>query len=249
MLTVACNDQIEPPQAATLPIAVDGWIENNNYAYVYLSEPFPYYGNLDSAFIRSLIISNALVFLSDSRDTEQLALFSKYNAFPPFYYRSIYMKGKPGSTYKLIVLWHNDTITATTTIPDPAAIQSIAFTTVDDQKNGYFVVTINDKQGQNNFYRLFFANKGFTGFRYTPALISNFSDQNLEGATISLPLKKGPDSYLNGFSGTTFPYNDTLEIKLCTESKPAICIGTVTSAKYYQLATLLLRALTKSSRT
>ncbi|MDD4922367.1 MAG: hypothetical protein PHS30_07820, partial [Bacteroidales bacterium] len=102
---VSCNTEIELEQAEyEQKIVVDGWIESNNFAGVFLTLSSPFLTHYDSASISQTFLKYAKVTLTCSNGTSEiLTLFRDDQLFPPFIYRTVRMKGITGCTYQLTV--------------------------------------------------------------------------------------------------------------------------------------------------
>jgi hypothetical protein len=121
LMLLSCTNEIELEQPNyQSKIVVDGSIESNGFANVYLMRSSPFLTEYDSASVRATFINAAKITLTCSNgDSEILTLFRQNSFFPPFVYKSIRMKGIAGESYSLEVLYNGETVTATTTIPQP----------------------------------------------------------------------------------------------------------------------------------
>lgn len=119
MFFASCANDIELEQTFYQPkIVVDGWIENNSGAYVFLTQSSPYLTEYDSASIIATFLNHAKVTITtDSGEKEILTISRNSNFFPPFVYKTIKMKGKIGENYHLKIEINNQVVTASTTIP------------------------------------------------------------------------------------------------------------------------------------
>ena len=134
ILLSACSKDIEISQVAYTPkIVVDGWIEHNNYAKVYVTRSSPYLSDYDSTSIMETFINHAKITVTDSDgDSEILTLFRDNNSFPPFVYKSIKLKGKTGKEYHLTIEVENKLIEASTTIPVPPDVVLLRSDSISD---------------------------------------------------------------------------------------------------------------------
>lgn len=121
LFLLSCTNEIELEQPVyESKIVVDGYIESNGFANVFLMHSSPFLTEYDSASVQATFMNAASVTLTCSNgDTEILTLFRQNAFFPPFVYKSIRMKGIVGESYSLKVLSNGKIVTATTTIPQP----------------------------------------------------------------------------------------------------------------------------------
>lgn len=109
-------------------IVVDGWIEPDRLANVYLTFSSPFLTQYDSASVAKSFLNHAKVTITTgSGEEEILTLFKKETFFPPYVYKTTSLKGVIGQTYHLKIEYSGNILTATTTIPDCPKIQSISY--------------------------------------------------------------------------------------------------------------------------
>jgi hypothetical protein len=157
-------------------IVVDGWIEQDDYANVFLTYNTAYFSNLDSASFRALIATTAKVTLTDGENSEVLILTRDTNYFPPYMYKGNEIVGKTGKIYSLIIVDGNDTITAKTTILKPIKLDSIWFELLNPYDTlGYIKCAFQDNPNEKNYYRSFTFIKSKNQIFY-PTLISIYND-------------------------------------------------------------------------
>jgi len=131
---LSCTNQIELEQPDyETKLVVDGYIESNGFANVYLTKSSPFLTEYDSVSIRESFVNFANVTLICSNgDSEQLTLFRKNTFFPPFVYKSVRMKGIVGETYLLKISLEGKIITAITTIPKPPTLLGLQMDSKSD---------------------------------------------------------------------------------------------------------------------
>ena len=211
----ACEPDI---QTELLPlkkqVVVDGWIEQGNFAYVFLTYNTPYFSNLDSASFRALVATYAKVTISDGENSEILTLMRDTNYFPPVFYRGTELKGKVGKTYSLIIVDNLDTITASTTINQPVVLDSIWFEfNSKGDSMGIVKGTFTDNVNVKNYYRTFTKIKNVNKV-FVPTLISNFDDKYFNGERFTFSLKKGPETYLKPVKNIYYSRGDSIQVKI-----------------------------------
>ena len=216
----SCQEDLTNRNDFIPDIIVDGRIESNGYPRVFLTRNIPYYVNIDSTDIIYLVLRQAKVTVSDGVNSEILTLMYDKKIFPPYYYQGTEFLGQAGNTYQLTINYGTDTLTATTTIPNPVMPDSVWFQPKSDEPDkGQVLVKIHDNSNEKNFYKIYTLIKGEQK-DYTPALISNFDDQMFNGEVHTFYLDKGPETYLNlKDKDFSFSKNDTISVKLCTLDK------------------------------
>ena len=214
-LTACQNDNFETPYYDQ-KIVVDGWIEPNQPARVFLTLSAPYFSEVDSSSLRNLVITRAKVTVIDGLNEEILTLRTNYDYFPPYIYEGTYLRGIIGHSYSLKVEYGGVTVTSTTQIPDSQQLDSLWFKRAPDiDTAGYIMIKFSDKPGIDNFYRIL-TRTGVNTKKYTPVFLPNLDGRLIDGQTVSLTLsneKKG-DIIL-------FNVNDTVTVKFCTMEQSA----------------------------
>ncbi len=134
LILLSCTNEIELEQPHyESKIVVDGFIESNGFANVYVTRSSPFLTSYDSASVRATFVNAATVTLTCSNgDSEILTLFRQNSFFPPFVYKTIRMKGISGESYSLKVLYNGNLVTATTTIPQPPTMTSFEMESKSD---------------------------------------------------------------------------------------------------------------------
>ncbi|MFA5453026.1 MAG: hypothetical protein WC248_05595 [Candidatus Methanomethylophilaceae archaeon] len=233
---VACSTDVELKQSDyDKQIVVDGWIETNGYANVYLTLSSPFLSEYDSVSIRKSFLNYAKITLTNSaNESEILTLFRYDDFFPPFVFRSVQMKGVEGETYQIKVEVAGKVVTASTTIPKAPVITSALMVPVSDSSG---LVKIKVRSVANNTQRLFTQVRSIKADQYFhPSRIALFDIKPAteEEITIyrsketnlsAINLKIGPYS---GWDLYHYALNDTVYLK----------IGTVDSISYKVLKSL-----------
>lgn len=155
-LCCACSSDDEPPVSQEL--VVEGWIDSGDFPIVMLTKSIPIsseYQPLDN--LENYIERWARVAISDGE--REVVMIGKYDRefFPPYIYTTGEMRGVAGRTYRLTVDCSDGThAEAVTTIPQPAAIDSIRQERVPDTdtlRQVYAFVT--DKRTETKYYKVF----------------------------------------------------------------------------------------------
>lgn len=196
-------------------IVVEGWIEAGEAPVVMLTAsltPSSNYTYLDS--LSNHIIKRAKVTLSDGDTT--VVMYSKRDKryMPPYIYTTGWISGKAGKTYKLKVEYNGTTIKAGTTIPEAEPVAAVRAVPVEGSDSLFtIVVTLNNKAGENRFYRIFTMVEGEDS-RY----ISSFPGA-IEGAGLKpgaeITITRGKSLNRHKFA-TQFKKGSTVRVKVCT---------------------------------
>lgn len=153
LIMTSCTKEIELEQEDyARKIVVDGWIENDRGAQVFLTMSSPYLTEYDSTSIRNTFLNYAKVTLiTGSGETEVLTLSKQDNFFPPFIYKSNKIKGQVGEQYNLEVLYQGVVVKAQTTIPNLPEIKSVWDSLVSDTSM-IIKTKLLDKADERNYY-------------------------------------------------------------------------------------------------
>ena len=217
ILLFSCGNKIGYDAGFITSIVVEGKIELNDYPKVILTRNIPYYVEVDSADLLSLVLRQAKVTVSDGVKSEILTLRFKNDEFPPFYYEGNELIGEVGKTYTLSIEYGLKKLIATTTIPYPVFLDSIWFqpNTIGDSL-GKIDALLSDNPDLHSYYRLFTKISSKQN-QFYPTLVSNFNDRIFNGEKYTFHLSKGPESYLD-LNSTDFNFTrgDTVFLKICT---------------------------------
>lgn len=150
---IGCTSEITLNQEEYLPkIVVDGWIEPNEPAVVFLTHSSPFLTQYDSVSIVKSFLNHAKVSLySSSGEEEILTLFKIKDHFPPYVYKSTQITGAVGQSYNLKVEYSGNILMASTTIPQPPEIESILFKEYS-QIDGSLIVRYIPKDINSTYY-------------------------------------------------------------------------------------------------
>ncbi len=215
LLACTREPEIDLPEP-DVKIVVDGWIEANNQAKVFLTSNAPYFSPLDSASLRDLVLSRARVSLDDGENSEVLILRKDERYFPPYYYEGNMIFGRSGKTYTLQAEYGGNSIVAETTIPPAVRIDTCYFALLEGEDSlGYVVLEFTDPPDEKNYYRIFTRRIGLDD-RYISSLIMAVDDKYLSGEKISLTLFRAPENYLSTEDDNFYRPGEEILIKLST---------------------------------
>lgn len=172
-------------------IVIEAAIEQDDYAWAFITRTAAYFAPVDSSVIMNMIVSNAQVIVSDGQMTDTLKLtFDKYT-FPYLKYVGSKIKGEIGKTYWLTVHVEGKTYTAVTTIPNPISIDSIKFKPDKNQDTlGFVWIYLKDPDTLGNYYRGFTKVLGKDSIFLHP-YPSVTDDRFFNGQTIEYQLYRG----------------------------------------------------------
>jgi len=216
-LLAACTPE---PDLDVVPyeqkLVIDGSIESNGYARVFLSYSASYFDEIDSANILKLIVGNAKVTVSDGTTSEVLTLRRDMNYFPPYIYESTEIVGQVGKTYKLTVDYKGERYTASTTIPPPVSFNRLWFEDIAGRDSlGYLYGSISDDPAVANYYRIFTQRIGQDS-KLVPVYLSAVGDQYFNGKTFTFSILRGPENFTDIVDDLYFKKGDSVRVKLCT---------------------------------
>lgn len=152
LFLIACEEVIDIDLNDSNPrLVIEGSIDNSNGPFtVKVSQTINYFGENDviPVDVERVTISTATGY------SDILVSIAEGE------YRTTNILGEPGETYTLTVLHNGSTITASSTMPKPIAINKLQYAFDDREFNpagesGYEVTCFfNDPPGQGNYYRL-----------------------------------------------------------------------------------------------
>ncbi len=210
----ACTDDLKIPDYEQ-EIVVDGRIESGNYAKVFVTLSNPYFSDIDSSSLADLILTVAKVTVSTDEDTEILSLTRDNNQFPPFYYRTNRIVGKPGKSYDLKVEYAGYTVTATTTIPEIPKVNSVRYQ-LNDNSDSLGVIKLElDDPPTTNYYKSF-TRRFQVDKRYIPTYISDFDDTHYNGEKLNMSLLLGNPNPLDKEDLLYFKKGTDIYLKFCS---------------------------------
>lgn len=219
---VSCEKEIsiELPEAEK-KIVVDGGIFTGQPAAVTLTWSAGYFDPIDSASIASYVISNALVTVSDGTTTDTLQFTIDLNRPVPFVFRGNNVIGQVGRTYVLTVVADGKTVTSTTTIPSPVALDSVWFQPeIDGDSLGFAWAHLTEPIGVGNGYRWYTKRLNEDAVFLAP-FGSTFDDNFVEGKSFDFaynrPAPEGstaPED--NNRERGYFKTGDTIVVQFCS---------------------------------
>ncbi len=200
-------------------VVVDGSIEYNAPAMVFLTMSSSYFGIIDSVNLLKQIITTAKVTVSDGETEEILTLVKDYDYFPPYFYKTTLLKGETDKVYTLKVIHNGNIITAQTTIPNPVSLDTFYFEPKPDNASlGNIVVEFTDNGNEENYYRFFTLDYSEVP-RFIPTYFPLNDDKMFNGQRFRKKIFKGNKSMLNREDDLFFVSGKTINVKIATLDK------------------------------
>ncbi len=180
-------------------LVVEGYIQENYPAYVFLSSTQAYFNPIDSNTLSDIVVDDAQIFIErDDGITHKLTYVSQdiidslgldSISIPiPGFYIDLYYKddafNQIGYTYKLRIIRNTDTLTSVTTIPPAYPIDSLWVEPKDVTENNYecyIWVQANDPDTLGNNITAYFKRGSGWESLFTPCAISIRTDQVVNG--------------------------------------------------------------------
>lgn len=230
---MGCSKEIEVDQPAyEKKIAVDGWIEQGNFAHVILTLSSPFLTEYDSVSIRNTFLNYAKVTVTTgSGESEVLTLFRQSEFFPPFIYKTIRIKGKEGESYSLKIETLGKTVTSTTMIPSAPLVTSMRMVPASDT-TGIIEAVVDDPADEVNYYYSQIKTKGMDS-RYHPSAFPFTVDNTINGTSAVIHVKRSNQPDPLGIYGidmernlprTEFALTDTVSVKVSTIDKDSYLV-------------------------
>ena len=162
-------------------VVVEGWIENGAAPIVIVTSTVPVTEEIkDVNELRQYIVTWAKVTVSDGTESIVLTGRRDDNQFPPYVYTTSRMKGETGKSYTVTVECSGRKATATTTIPEPVALEYVKATR-SSEDDGKILLTagLKDNAQEKNYYKSFVKIKGKDTY-YHPSFMGLIDDEVLE---------------------------------------------------------------------
>jgi hypothetical protein len=197
-------------------LVVDGYIEDRQYPVVVLTRSAAYFSTIDSTALRELVVSRAKVTVSDGELEEVLTLKKNSTYFPPYVYEGTQIKGEAGKTYNLKIELEGKSYEASTTIPAPAFLDSLWFSSAGRTDSlGYLYGRFQDNGETEDYYRIFTKRLNEDN-KFVPIYLSAIGDKYFNGKSFTFSFLRGSESLSDARDDLHFRQGDTVRVKLCT---------------------------------
>lgn len=212
-LMVACATEHMPRDPERL--MVEGWIDSGGAPIVMVTSPVPAVEEPRQVEdLPEYIYYKAYVTVKDMETGEEVTLKGRKDTryFPPFIYTTDALKGVPGHSYSLKVMYGNHVAKAVTRIPEPVPLDRVEVSK-SVQSDTMYVVTayFDDPDG---YHRVFAKVEGKDS-TYRPSLLSGQLAASRAGA---ISVMRGWPLVKDGWK-PLFKLGETVHIKFCTLEK------------------------------
>lgn len=228
----ACETAIEvelPPYEPKL--VIEGTIENDKPAVVFLSKSIPYFSEIDLDYLLNnvAVLDAEVTVTASDGESEQLTFQYYPEATLSFAFVSNHLRGKENTAYTLTVKYKGETYTAQTTIPHTFTIDSAWF---DSPSELLFADTmrtlrilLTDNPSETNYYsfKTKVACPQFTDRTWVSSLPLAFDDKAFNGCTFNYEIERYgvsslfaaslPEEEQNAQKRLTFRPGDTVYLK------------------------------------
>jgi hypothetical protein len=220
LLAIACQKEVtvDLPEVES-KVVVDGGIFIGEFAQIALTKSSGYFDPVDSASLANLLVTNAIVTLSDGVSIDTLIGILDFSLPIPFVYKGSVITGQPGRSYTLRIVVDNTEITAQTTIPTPVALDSLWYKLEQGDSLGFIWANLNDPPALGNGYR-WYTKRINRDNRFFPPFGSAFDDGFINGQDFDFAYNRGsdpaaPDDDENGERGY-FRRGDSVIVRFCS---------------------------------
>lgn len=232
LLLVSCEKEITVDLPKPDPkIVVEGYIFEGERPFVVLSKNAGYFDPVDSSTLAEIFITDAIVTVSDGLNTDTLTL----QPAPECSYGFAYVKqnptvlGQAGKNYLLTVSAIGQTVTSTTRIVPPVAMDSTKWETIESNDSlGFVVAYYTDPGIDERGYRVFSRRASINPDRNEPVFRPNFFFGNrfLKGENITLGIARARQ-FTDNFTDDNpdpdwglYRIGDTAIVRICTMDLP-----------------------------
>lgn len=196
-----------------MPIVIEGWIEDEGLPVVIVTRAT----NLSTADgpLDNLVQRWCRVTVSDSTQSEVLPMRINTQYIPSVIYSANRLRGKVGHTYTLMVETDTDTVTAITSIPPVARIDSLRVEHVEGSDSLFSIRTYASVDAsKSRYYKIFTKVRGCDS-RYYSSFLGTFSASEYDCAK-GWNAARGIHNTFGGHFSPHYHSNDSIDVKLCT---------------------------------
>jgi hypothetical protein len=175
LFTACQKEPLEYPEE----VVVEGWIEAGGHPVVMLSRTFVVTSGEETEEEQSIVLPWGKVVVSDGEKTVVLTGDYDERYFPPYIYSSSRMRGVPGRTYYLTIEYGERILTAQTTIPMIASLETLEVSPCEYNDSIYQITASFYDNPQTEDYYLFLTRIFNRETRFYPAFLGVMDDVNL----------------------------------------------------------------------
>ena len=170
-------------------VVVEASIETGSPATVFLSYSVPYFGEFDFTKPDSAFVKGAVVSITDGVKSETL---TEADPAIGYFYYGLNLRGEVGKSYTLTVTLNGKSFSASTSIRQPVALDSLFFRG-DTPKDslGFIWQRFSEPAGAGNYYRWYAKRLGRDNF-YAAPFNSVFDDKFVDGKQFEFGYDRGP---------------------------------------------------------
>jgi len=196
-------------------VVVEAGIETGSTAVVFLSYSVPYFGDFDYSTPEKSFIKGAFVTVTDGNVIDTL---KELDPNTGYLYVGFKLHGQQGKTYTVKVTVAGKTYETSTTILNPAKLDSLYFKGEQDTL-GLMWQKFSEPLGSGDCYRWYAKRLGRDQF-YAAPFFSVFDDKFIDGKTFDFSYDRGPQpnaiqEYRDDPERGYFKRGDTVVVKLC----------------------------------
>ena len=202
-------------------IVVEGWIENDGYPVVILTTTVPVNSSVkDSTDLKDYLIRWGKVSISNGEKEVVLSGRKDDRYFPPYIYTTSRMKGEVGKEDQLSVESGGRTVTASTTIPEPATLEYLRVQEVQDDGNDpgsgrYQIIGgLRDNKDRKDYYKVF-TKVHLQDSSYVSSFLGLTDDAILGDGIKEIPINRG-FGQIDWKNENYFKLNDIVQVRFCT---------------------------------
>lgn len=178
-LLAACEPQYDFSSGYVPELVVEGSINSNDFARVYLSTSKAISSRWDSIALSKLPVSSAKVEVSDGVNNEILTGRVSPDRLPYFVYTGNTIRGVPGKKYILTITYQKKQYSAETVIPRPVPVDSFQIRKSRNSDTLYHVrAFFNNPSGETHYFKIFTRVYGRDSAFYN-AFLGSYSDDVL----------------------------------------------------------------------
>ena len=205
-------------------IVIEGTIENGKRPEVIITKTISLFSSIGNVNPADFFILDARVYVSNGTVTDTLKLTVDSSSSMGLVYKGNTLLGTIGQRYSLTVISNGNTYTATTTIPQLVALDSVWWQAKPRSDTlGFAYAHMSDPVGLGNNYR-WYAKRPTKDRRFIAPLGATFDDKLIDGKKFDFAYTKGYDPTDNKNSELADPdierncyrKRDTICIKFCT---------------------------------
>lgn len=216
-LLSACHPEVGIDIPAYGPkLVVDGYIEQDKYAYVALTKSAGFFDDINEEDLKRASVITAKVIVSDGEQEEVLTLKKNKNGFPPLAYYGTEIRGEVGKAYYLTVVFENNNYTASTKILPPPKFDSLWYENYDGSPDKFLLKgRFRDDPHQENYYRIFTQRKNIDN-KPIPTYLSATGDKYFNGKEFTIDILRGTENFTDIGNDTYFEKDDTVLVRFCS---------------------------------